>query len=69
MQQMYKVYTSQAQLETLPAKRDNFSHMNRTKLFGESKYFLANRHSVFPCEQALRHLRATGTEGTEHPRP
>ena len=50
---MYTVYTSQVQLEPLPAKRDNFFHMNRTKLFGESKYFLANRDNFFPCEQAL----------------
>ena len=30
------------------------SHMNKTKLFGESKYFLPNRDYVFPYEQALR---------------
>ena len=45
------VYTSQP--ETLPGKRDNFSHMNGAKLFGESKYFLANRGNFFPYERAL----------------
>ena len=48
---MYSVYTSQ--LETLPGKRDKFFHMSRTKSFGESKYFLANRDNFFPYEQAL----------------
>ena len=49
---MYTVYKSQ--LETLPGKRDNFSHIyEQKKLFGESKYFLANRDNFFPYEQAL----------------
>ena len=55
---MYTVYTSQ--LETSPGNRDNFSHMNRTKLFGESKYLLANRDNFFPYEQALTNHASLG---------
>ena len=39
------------QSESLPGisgKRDNVSHMNTTKLFGELKCFLANRDNIFP---------------------
>ena len=38
--------------------------MNRTKLLGESKYFLAKRDNFFPCEQALsasKQIRCTLT--------
>ena len=45
------------QLETLPGssgKGDNVSHVNRTKLFGESKCFLANWDYLLSYEQASR---------------
>jgi hypothetical protein len=37
-----------------PVSGITFLHMNRTKLFGQSKCFLANRDNFFPYEQALR---------------